>query len=119
VLCQAVRVPLEARLQARGRLRAGGRRKRVQEDEQEGCAWLHCNLGAKGRRWPKEVPSFPSRAPFHRGLLPDSTCVVCAESANCLNKAADYFTDLGRLSIAAKHFKVCCVVHQCCTSYLC
>jgi alpha-soluble NSF attachment protein len=30
---------------------------------------------------------------------------VCAESANCLNKAAEYFTDLGRLSVAAKHFK--------------
>jgi hypothetical protein len=28
------------------------------------------------------------------------------ESTNCLNKAAEYFTDLGRLSIAAKHFKV-------------
>ncbi len=29
----------------------------------------------------------------------------CPESAQCLNKAAEYFTDLGRLSIAAKHFK--------------
>jgi alpha-soluble NSF attachment protein len=28
-----------------------------------------------------------------------------SESAQCLNKAADYFIDLGRLSIAAKHFK--------------
>ncbi len=35
-----------------------------------------------------------------------------AESANCLNKAAEYFTDLGRLSIAAKHFKVRAVALQ-------
>ena len=28
-----------------------------------------------------------------------------ADSAACLHKAAEYFTDLGRLSIAAKHFK--------------
>lgn len=27
------------------------------------------------------------------------------KAANCLSKAAEYFTDLGRLSVAAKHFK--------------
>lgn len=50
------------------------------------------------------------RRPRHCALPPNcnanrSPPPLTAESAQCLNKAAEYFTELGRLSIAAKHFK--------------
>jgi len=56
--------------------------------------------GAHAARPPSE-PREPHHPLLTRSGLPRSN----AESANCLNKAAEYFTDLGRLSIAAKHFK--------------
>jgi hypothetical protein len=77
--------------------------------------------GARGSTatWERRADAGQKRSPASR-LAPPSTvdcyliahACVCAESANCLNKAADYFTDLGRLSIAAKHFKVCCASVQ-------
>lgn len=43
---------------------------------------------------------------WRRGARPAGlTPAPPAESAACLSKAAEYFKELGRLSVAAKHFK--------------